>query len=45
MKIDEDDESLIWSCLAANQDAEVEAIEHEWDEIASLIDEPWSGDV
>jgi len=38
----EDDESLIRSCLLANQDPEVKAIEQEWDEIRDAIEEPWS---
>ena len=36
----EDDESLIRSCLLANQDPEVKAIEQEWDEIRDPIEEP-----
>jgi hypothetical protein len=38
----EDDESLIRACLMANQDADVKAIEQEWDEIRDVIEEPWS---
>lgn len=38
----EDDEALIRSCLSANQDPEVKAIEQEWDEIRDAIEEPWS---
>lgn len=45
MTLHEDDESLVRSCLAANQDPEVESIGQEWGEIASAIDEPWNGDV
>ena len=36
----EDDESLIRSCLLANQDPGVKAIEQEWDEIRDPIEEP-----
>jgi len=42
MSLHEDDEALVRSCLAANQDPEVVAIEQEWDEIGNVIDEPWS---
>ena len=38
----EEDESLIRSCLSANEDPEVKAIEQEWDEIRDAIEEPWS---
>jgi hypothetical protein len=38
----EDDESLIRSCLSANEDPEVKAIEQEWDQIRDTIEEPWS---
>lgn len=38
----EDDESLIRSCLSANEDPDVKAIEQEWDEIHDAIEEPWS---
>ena len=38
----EGDESLIRSCLLANQDPEVKAIEQEWDSIRDAIVEPWS---
>jgi hypothetical protein len=38
----EDDELLIRSCLSANQDPEVKAIEQEWDEIRDQIEDPWS---
>lgn len=38
----EDDESLIRSCLSANEDPEVRVIEQEWDEIRDAIGEPWS---
>jgi len=38
----EEDESLIRSCLSANEDPEVKAIEQEWDEIHDAIEEPWS---
>ena len=38
----EDDESLIRSCLSANEDPDVKAIEREWDEIRDAIEEPWS---
>ncbi len=41
----EDDESMVRSCLAANQDPDVEAIEQEWGEIGSAIGEPWSDEV
>ena len=36
----EDDKSLIRSCLLANQDPEVKAIEQEWDEIGDALEEP-----
>ncbi len=36
-----DDESLVRSCLSANQDPAFKAIEHEWDEICDAIKEPW----
>ncbi len=39
----EEDDSLIRSCLLANEDPEVKAIEQEWDEIRDTIEEPWSG--
>ena len=39
----EDDESLIRSCLLANEDPEVQAIEQEWDAMRDPIEEPWSG--
>jgi hypothetical protein len=38
----EDEESLIRSCLSANEEPDVRAIEHEWDEIRDAIEEPWS---
>jgi|KBSMisStandDraft_5_1062788.scaffolds.fasta_scaffold33909_3 hypothetical protein len=38
----EDDESLIRSCLSANEDPDVKAIEEEWDQIRDPIEEPWS---
>ena len=38
----EDDESLIRSCLSANEDPEVKAIEQDWDQIRDTIEEPWS---
>jgi hypothetical protein len=38
----ENDESLVRSCLLANQDPEVKAIEQEWEEIRDPIEEPWS---
>lgn len=37
----ESDESLIRSCLSANEDPDVKAIEQEWDEIRDAIEEPW----
>jgi hypothetical protein len=30
------------SCILANEDPEVKAIELEWDEIRDAIEEPWS---
>jgi hypothetical protein len=39
------DESLVRSCLLANQDPAVKAIEQEWDEICDAIQEPWSGQI
>jgi hypothetical protein len=36
----EDEESLIRSCLLANQDPEGKAIEQEWDEVRDAIEEP-----
>ena len=41
-KLREDDESLITSCLLANEDPAVKLIEHEWNEIRDPIEEPWS---
>ena len=41
MSLHEDDETLVRSCLAANQDPEVKAIEQEWEEIRDAIEEPW----
>jgi hypothetical protein len=38
-----DFESLVRSCLSANQDPEAKAIEQEWEEIRDAIEEPWSG--
>jgi hypothetical protein len=38
----EDDESLIRSCLRANEDPDLKAIEKEWDEIHDPIEESWS---
>jgi hypothetical protein len=35
-----DEEALVRSCLAANQDPDVKAIEQEWDEIRDVIEEP-----
>jgi hypothetical protein len=40
-----DDESLVGSCLSANQDPAAEAIEPEWNEICDAIEEPWSDQV
>jgi hypothetical protein len=40
-----DDESLVRSCLSANQDPAVKAIEQEWDEIYDPIEEPWSDQI
>jgi len=42
MNSHEGDETLIRSCLLANQDPEIKAIEQEWDEIRDLMDEPWT---
>ena len=36
------DESLLRSCLSANQDPDVRIIEREWDEIRDVMAEPWS---
>jgi hypothetical protein len=36
------DESLIRSCLSANEEPDLKAIEQEWDEIRDAIEEPWS---
>ncbi len=36
----EKDDSIIRSCLLANEDPEVKAIEQEWDEIRDAIEEP-----
>ena len=44
-KLREDDESLIRSCLLANEDPDVKLIEQEWNEIRDAIAEPWSGEV
>ena len=38
----EDDESLIRSCLSANEDPDVKAIEQDWEQIPDAIEEPWS---
>jgi hypothetical protein len=38
----EDDELLIRSCLSANEDPDVRAIEQEWEQIPDTIKEPWS---
>jgi hypothetical protein len=40
-----DDESLMRSCLSANQDSAVKAIEQEWDEICDAIEEQWSDQI
>jgi hypothetical protein len=40
-----DDEFLVRSCLSANQDPAVKAVEQEWDEICDGIEEPWSEQV
>lgn len=42
-KLSERDRQLIISCQAANRDAEVRAIEKEFDRIADAVTEPWSG--
>jgi hypothetical protein len=39
----EEDDSLIRSCLLANDDPDVKAIEKEWDQIQDKIEEPWNG--
>ncbi len=41
----EDDESLIRSCVLANEDPDVKLIEEEWDNIRDVIAEPWTGEV
>jgi hypothetical protein len=41
----EDDESLIRSCLLANEDPDIELIEQEWNEIRDSIVEPWGSQV
>lgn len=38
----DEEDALIRSCLLANQDPEVKAIEEEWDTIQDAIEEPWS---
>jgi hypothetical protein len=38
----EEEQAPIRSCRLANQDPEVSVIEQEWDQIADLIEEPWS---
>jgi len=40
-----DDEFLVRSCLSANQDPAVKAIEQEWDEICDAIEEPWGDEI
>jgi hypothetical protein len=40
-----DEESLVGSCLSANQDPAVKAIEQEWDAICDAIEEPWSDQI
>jgi len=42
MSLRKDDESLVRSCLLANQDLEVKVIEQEWNEILDAIEEPWT---
>ena len=42
MNLHENDELLVRSCLSANQDPEVKAIEQEWDEIRDAIRERWA---
>ena len=44
-KLREDDESLIRSCVLANEDPDGKLIEEEWDEIRDAICEPWSAEV
>jgi hypothetical protein len=41
----EDDESLISSCVLANEDPDVKLIEEEWEEIRDAICEPCSAEV
>ncbi len=36
------EEALIRACDAANAEADVLAIEKEWDAVSEAIDEPWS---
>ena len=38
----DEEDALIRSCLLANQDPEVKAIEEEWDALRDAIEEPWS---
>lgn len=42
MSLPEDDESLVRSCLSANEDPAVKAIEQEWEQIRDAIEEPRS---
>jgi hypothetical protein len=39
----EEDEALVRSCMLANRDPNVQAIEHEWDQIQDPIEEPGWG--
>ena len=40
-----DDESLVRSCISANQQPAVKAIEQEWGEICDAIEEAWSDEI
>jgi hypothetical protein len=40
-----DDESLVGSCLSADQDPAVKAIEQEWSEIWDAMEEPWGDQI
>jgi hypothetical protein len=45
LRLREDDESLVCSCLLAHEDPDVKLIEQDWNELRDAIAEPWSGEV
>ena len=40
-KLQEQEESLIRACEAANRDIDVAAVEQEWDSLQDSVAEPW----